>query len=117
MKNKLLITICFLTVLTSSIPVYADDPFKGWNDENQENAWSVMSVTDWSKMQDSLMLKGIESNVHADVNNVVRSYEDKIREIIDDTADISVSDGLVELMLAIMQIWEAIIRQLMIRIM
>lgn len=104
MKNKLLITICFLTVLTSSIPVYADDPFKSWNDENQENAWSVMSVTDWSKMQDSLMLKGIESNVHADVNNVVRSYEDKIREIIDDTADISVSDGLVELMLAIMQI-------------
>lgn len=104
MKNKLLTAICLTTILASSIPVYADDPFKGWNNENQENAWSVMSVTDWNKMQDSLILKGIDSTVHADVNNIIRGYEDKIRKIINDTADISVSDGLVELMLAIMQI-------------
>ena len=63
-----------------------------------KNAWSVMVMERNARL---LMLKGIESNVHADVNNVVRSYEDKIREIID-TADISVSDDLVELMLTIL---------------
>ncbi len=104
MKKKSLAVLCSLGILLSSFPVYADDPFKGWNDENKENAWSVMSVTDWSKLQDFLTLKNIESTVSANVSGVVRGYETEIRRIINETHNISISDGLVELMLAIMQV-------------
>lgn len=103
MKHKILILLCSLSILFSTVPVYADDPFEGWNDENQENVWAVMETTDWTKMQDFLTLEKINSTVSAEVSDTVRGYEAEIRRVIN-SSDIEISDGLVELMLALLQV-------------
>lgn len=103
MKHKMIALLCSLSILLSTVPVYADDPFKGWNEENQENVWAVMETTDWTKMQDFLTLKKINSTVTAEVSETVRNYEAEIRRVIN-SSDIEISDGLVELMLALLQV-------------
>lgn len=103
MKHKIIALLCSVAILFSSAPVYAADPFKGWNEENKENVWAIMETTDWSKMQDFLTLDTINNTVSADVSSTVRGYEAEVRRVINST-DIAISDGLVELMLALMQV-------------
>ena len=103
MKHKIIALLCSASILFSSVPVYADDPFKGWNDDNQESVWTIMETTDWTKMQDFLTLDTINNTASAEVSSTVRAYEAEVRKVINST-EISISDGLVELMLALMQI-------------
>ncbi len=103
MKKKLIALLCVLSVCYPCVPVYADDPFKGWNKDNKESAWAVLETTDWSSMQDFLTLDTLNNTVSADVSIIVRGYETELRRIIN-TTNLSSSDGLVELMLAIMQV-------------
>lgn len=103
MKKKLIALLCALSVCYPCVPVYADDPFKGWNKDNKESAWAVLETTDWSSMQDFLTLDTLNNTVSADVSIIVRGYETELRRIIN-TTNLSSSDGLVELMLAIMQV-------------
>ncbi len=103
MKHKIISFLCSAAILLSSVPAYADDPFKGWNDDNQESVWTIMETTDWTKMQDFLTLEAINNTASAEVSGTVRAYEAEIRRVINST-DIGISDGLVELMLALMQV-------------
>lgn len=90
------------------IPVFADedtDIWQGWNDENQENAWTVYATTDWFQMSDYLNFANEESTITANVSDHFRDeLEETIRGALSDS---SLSDGTypketyVELLLAI----------------
>lgn len=103
-KKKIVVLFCSVSMLLTSFPAYADnDPFEGWNEDNQESSWEVLKTTDWKTIQDSLTLSTISNTAKADVSTEVRRHEAEIRKVINST-DVQISDGLVELMLALLQV-------------
>lgn len=105
MKRKFLLLILAGTLSFSSVPVYAADSFEGWDDSTKQDAWDVLSVTEWANIQNRLILDQSSSGAKANVSDAVRAFEDDIREVMEtDATTLMVDDAQVELMLAMLQV-------------
>lgn len=98
----------FTCILVSSLvfsTVIAADPFDGWNEENKSDVWEVYSNTEWTQIQDRLILDQLTGSASADVNLLVRAYEAMVRDVLEGIeGGIYGSEPYVELMLAMIQI-------------
>lgn len=109
MKRKLtaIITAIFTLVL-SVTTVYAEDTFEGWDDETKEDAWSVLAITDWTEIQDRLILDNSisQSATAIDISNAVRDLENDVKNVLEESsANTRYSkESYVEIMLAMIQV-------------
>lgn len=85
--------------------VMAADTFEGWDKEKKSDVWEVYANTEWTKIQDKLILDQLTGSASADVNALVRSYESMVRDVLGGMeGGIFGSEPYVELMLAMMQV-------------
>lgn len=107
MRKKLtaiLMGVCLL--IGSAVPAFAsDDSFAGWDDETKEDAWTVYSTTEWTQVQEYLILDQLSSEMSADVSDQTRALEDQVREILTEM-DGGIYNGelYTELMLAMIDV-------------
>lgn len=85
--------------------VMAADTFEGWNEENKNDVWEVYANTEWTQIQDRLILDQLTGSASADVNTLVRAYESMVRDVLKGMdGGIYGSEPYVELMLAMIQV-------------
>lgn len=106
MKKRIVCLLMIGIMVSTPVMTYASDSFKGWDDETKEDAWSVYSTTEWSKMQSSLILDRLGTSCKADVSNYIRTtYEKVIREELEAMDDGYYDvDAYVEIMLAMLSV-------------
>ena len=84
-KRKLrnIIILSLVTVIFSSQIVYADDSFEGWTEDNKLDAWDVYCTTEWTEIQDQLMLDQLEGSMEAvNISNGVRQLENQVVKVL-----------------------------------
>lgn len=105
--------ILFITAFTLIFPVSvtAETNWEGWSETNQEDAWSVFDLTDWTEFEELGYVPQLflQETAVAAVSDKVRDYEDTINEILksytreETGVEASGYSGYTELMLAIME--------------
>lgn len=96
---------CLLASSLALTSVMAADTFEGWDEENKSDVWEVYANTEWTQIQDRLILDQLTGSASADVNALVRAYESMVRDVLEGMdGGIYGSEPYVELMLAMMQI-------------
>ena len=71
-----------LASLLAFSSVMAADTFEGWNEENKNDVWEVYANTEWTQIQDRLILDQLTGSASADVNTFVRAYESMVRDVL-----------------------------------
>lgn len=93
-----------LVMSLSVQPVYAADAFEGWNEDTQEDALSVYTITEWSELGSALLFDRLNGEIKADVSMAVRLYESQILEVLEElNGGVYPGKDYVELMLAMME--------------
>lgn len=96
---------CVFASTLSLTSVMAADTFEGWDEENKSNVWEVFANTEWTQIQDRLILDQLTGSASADVNVLIRSYEAMVRDVLEGTSGgIYGTEPYVELMLAMIQV-------------
>lgn len=96
---------CILASSLTLTSVMAADTFEGWDEENRSDAWEVYANTEWTQIQDRLILNQLTGSASADVSALVRAYENLVRDVLEDLdGGVYGSEAYVELMLAMMQV-------------
>ena len=109
MKKKI---ICTLMAITLSFPmtttVHAEDSFEGWDDESKEDAWSVLGITDWTEIQEQLILddSAKQSAEAVGISSKTSVLEDIVTSVLEDSSIETkyVKSSYVPLMLAMIEV-------------
>lgn len=85
-----------------------DKAFVGWNEEKQEEAWTVYVSTDWSLFQNELLLDQVspETSVRG-ISEDVEAYRDIVTRVVQETNEGKIlhpPKDYVNLLLAMMQV-------------
>ena len=99
-KRKTILALCLLCT-TSLTTAYVKASWEGWDTEKQEDAWTVMDLTEWTEFASLGTIPSAITtySVKASVNAAVRDYEAQIKaELKSYSQDYS---GYTELLLAI----------------
>ena len=106
MKKRFKGIIATILILSmTATTAYAADTFAGWNSDNKRDAWDVYANTEWVRIQDDLILDGLVGSAKATVSEDVRSYEELVKEVLEENSSGFYSpDSYVEMVLGMMQI-------------
>lgn len=104
-KKRFLASVLAASLLSMQI-VYADGGFEGWNEANQSDAWDVYVVTEWSEMQDDLILDQLKAKAEATgISMSVRAWEEHVKTALKEVdGGIYPATEYTELMLAMIQV-------------
>ena len=103
-KRKTILTLCLLCATSLAATAYVKASWEGWDTEKQDDAWTVLDLTEWTEFASLGTIPSVITtySATASVNTAVRDYEAQIKaEFKSYSQDYS---GYTELLLAIVLI-------------
>lgn len=100
-KRKTILTLCLLCATSLAATAYVKASWEGWDTEKQDDAWTVLDLTEWTEFASLGTIPSVITtySATASVNTAVRDYEAQIKaEFKSYSQDYS---GYTELLLAI----------------
>ena len=100
-KRKTILALCLLCTTSLAATAYVKASWEGWDTEKQDDAWTVLDLTEWTEFASLGTIPSVITtySATASVNTAVRDYEAQIKaEFKSYSQDYS---GYTELLLAI----------------
>ena len=80
-KRKTILTLCLLCATSLTATAYVKASWEGWDTEKQDDAWTVLDLTEWTEFASLGTIPSVITtySATASVNAAVRDYEAQIK--------------------------------------
>ena len=80
-KRKTILTLCLLCATSLTATAYVKASWEGWDTEKQDDAWTVLDLTEWTEFASLGTIPSVITtySATASVNAAVRDYEAQVK--------------------------------------